>query len=205
MADKTTITLPKGTAVYPALNRPDTKFDELGQYKADVRIPVQEAQAVMEKLGAAYKAYMGKAISKADNTLWKMETDEDGNQTGFVVFKCRVKNKLKKDGSTWDRKPKLFDAKLKPLPAGVNPWGGTEMRVNVEVYEWLAGSKKGVSLQPLGVQIIKLVSGTGGSADPSAMGFEEEEGFSAEDAEGEDAPFDTDDNGDEGEDGNGDF
>lgn len=172
------MTTPVGVAVYPALTRPDTKFDELGQYKGDVRIPVEEAKSMMAKLADIFKNHTGKAPSKSGNTMWDVEEDDDGNPTGNVIFKIRVKNKINRRGDLWDRKPALFDAKLKPL-SGVNPWGGTEMRVNFDVYPWDAGGKKGVSLQLIAVQVINLVEG-GSSADATAYGFGEEEGFTAD-------------------------
>ena len=150
MANNEPISIGPGKAVYPRLAQPDTKFDELGQYKADVSVPLADAEPIMEILSNVFKAHTGKAPKKADNTMWYFETNEDGEETGNVVFKCRVKNKLRKrDGQLWDRKPKLFDAALKPIDE--NPFGGSTYIVSVEVYAWEAGAKKGISLQPLGV------------------------------------------------------
>jgi len=182
MADKR-LTTPPGFAVYPRLKTPDTKFDELGQYKADIAITLAEAEELMDNLQAAYKAHTGKPAKKADNTMWYMETDDSGEETGRVIFKIRVKNRLNKKGELWDRRPKLFDAGLKPID--VNPYGGTKYAVSFDVYEWTAGDKKGISLQPAGVQILELVSGSG-DVNPSAMGFAAQEGYSAPEYEGVD-------------------
>ena len=209
MPNKDPISIGPGKAVYPRLAQPDTKFDELGQYKADVSVPKFEAKQTMEILSEHFKEHTGKTPKKADNTMWYFETNEDGDETGNVVFKCRVKNKLRKrDGKLWDRKPKMFDAALKPVD--VNPFGGSTYVVSAEVYAWEAGAKKGVSLQPVGVQIIELVSGSGPSA--SSMGFKAQEGYMADPDEGDDAdgendtrdtgnnpPDDTDDGGDDGD------
>jgi len=194
MANNEQISIGPGKAVYPRLAKPDTKFDELGRYKADVAMSKFEAKQIMEILSEHFKAHTGKAPNKADNTMWYFETNEDGDETGNVVFKCRVKNKLRKrDGQLWDRKPKLFDAALKPVD--VNPFGGSTYVVSAEVYAWEAGAKKGISLQPLGVQIIELVSGSGPSA--SSMGFKAQEGYMANPDEGDyaDGENDTRDTG----------
>ena len=175
MAD-TRFSTPIGTAVYPRLKTPDTKFDELGIYKADIAIPLVDAEPLMAQLQALHKAHTGKAAAVADNTMWTVENDDSGQPTGRVIFKLRVKNRLNKKGELWDRRPKLFDAALKPVD--VNPWGGSKLVVSFDVYEWIAGVKKGVSLQPVGVQIIELVSGEGG-ADASAMGFKAAAGYTA--------------------------
>jgi hypothetical protein len=173
-------TTPFGVAVYPRLNRPDTKFDDLGAYKADVRIPLADARGLMTQLSKYYTDHVGKKPNATDNTMWTQETDEEGDKTGFVLFKLRVKNKMRRDGELWDRKPKLFDASGRPCPS-VNPWGGSVIAVNFEVYCWDTGSKAGVSLQPMAVQIKELVQG-GDSDDASGYGFGKEEGFNAEDA-----------------------
>jgi len=162
---------PKGTAVFPSLARPDTKFDELGMYKADLSVPLQEAKDLMGKLSEVFKRHTGKAPNANENTMWYKQTDKDtGEETGNVVFKIRVKNRMTKSGQLWDRKPVLFDAALKPIQ--VNPWGGTEMIVSMSVYAWNAGGKMGVSLQPQAIQIINLVEG-----GTSSHGFEATEGF----------------------------
>ena len=194
MANNEQISIGPGKAVYPRLSQPDTKFDELGRYKADVAMSKFEAKQIMEILSEHFKAHTGKAPKKADNTMFYFETDINGDETGNVVFKCRVKNKLRKrDGKLWDRKPKLFDAALKPVD--VNPFGGSTYVVSAEVYAWEAGAKKGVSLQPVGVQIIELVSGSGPSA--SSMGFKAQEGYMADPDEGDyaDGENDTRDTG----------
>ena len=201
MADKQEpISIGPITAVYPRLGSPDTKFDELGQYKADGKQPLSEAEPTMKMLTDIFKAHTGKAPKKAENPMWKMETDEDGEETGMVIWKIRVKNKLRKsDGKLWDRKPKLFDATLKPIDKA--PYGGSVYIVSAEVYEWDAGGKKGVSLQPLGVQVLELVEGSGGpSAD--AMGFKKQEGYVApeddeDEGDSDNSPADEGEDGDE--------
>ena len=174
---KNTISIGPITAVYPRIGpTPDTKFDELGMYKADGSMPKDKAAPIMARLQEVHKQHVGKPAKASENTMWYMETDEAGEETGNVVFKIRVKNKLrKKDGKLWDRRPKLFDAALKPID--VNPWGGSVYISDTEIYCWDAGGKKGVSLQPMAVQILKLVEGDGA---PSA--FKKQDGYVAPEA-----------------------
>lgn len=198
MADKR-LSTPIGFAVYPRLKTPDTKFDELGQYKADIAIPMAEAEELMATLQDIHKSHTGKAAKKSENTMWIFETDDAGEETGRVIFKIRVKNRLTKKGDLWDRRPKLFDAALKPID--VNPYGGTKYIVSFDVYEWTAGDKKGISLQPAGVQILDLVSGSGG-ADPSAMGFAAQDGYAAPEYEGSEDFTTTSEGADDGDEDN---
>lgn len=185
------ITFPKAEAVYPALSRPDTKFDELGEYKADFRLPEAEALPAIEKLQKIIKDHTGKAYPKKKNPIWYYEVDsETGDETGNVVFKVRVKNKLRKsDGKLWDRRPLMIDAKKNDMPTATNPWGGTIYRVQAEVYCYLQ-PHKGVKLQPLMVQIIDLV--TGGSKGDSSAFDEEDDGYVADASD-----FDSEDEGTE--------
>ena len=192
-------TTPLGTAVYPALKRPDTKFHDLGQYKADVSIPIETAKPLMDKLSAFFKEQTGTAPNQTENTMFKVEVGEDGNPKGTVLFKLRIKNRMTKQGEVWDRRPKMFGADLTPAPAA-DPRGGSKIKVSFEFYVWEANGKKGVSLQPVAVKIIELVSGE--AADGADFGFDKEDGYVPEGTEGFVDETELDDDGD---DSNGDF
>lgn len=203
MADKITLNTPRGIAVYPRLNAPDTKFDDLGQYKSDLRVARDAAQPLMDKLHKLFKDWTGKAHPKNPekdnkNAVYYIETDEDGNETGFVVFKLRVKNKLTKKGELWDRRPAQFNAKGKAIETPKKVGGGSELIVSFEVYCWQnpAGTK-GMSLQPEAVQILKLVEFSS-QKDASAYGFAAQEGDDDADEDDDDNGF-TDQSGGDGE------
>lgn len=170
MANPIKINLPKGVARFPSLHRPDTKFNDLGEYKANVAVPAEEAASVMTKLQAIAKQELGKALPKSDNSLWKMEIDDNGDETGMVMFKAKVKNIQKKDGELWDRKPVQYDTELNRVNEII--YGGSELVVACDVRVWEFSGKKGISLQPTAVQIHKLVSPSGGGDNP----FEKAEG-----------------------------
>ena len=174
------INTPIGTAVFPALRTPDTKFDALGIYKADLRLSAEDAKPLMNNLTSIFKRHTGRAPVAADNTMWMKEVDkETGEETGNIILKMRVKNRKRKNGEIWDRRPVLFDSELVPLDA--NPWGDTKMRVSASVYAWDTGAKKGVSLQPVAIQILDLVEGDGLNA--SSFGFTaEEDGYKSTDS-----------------------
>lgn len=158
-----------GTAVYPRLVTPDTKYNELGVYQADIRVPFEEAKGLMAELAAVFKQWTGKAPAKADNTMWKMVLDDDGNETGEVLFKFRVKNFMSKQtGELVQRNPKLFFEKGVEKSDKIG--GGTQMKVQFQVYCWTATSK-GVSLQPMSVLIQELREYEGGSGgNPFGVG-----------------------------------
>ena len=170
---------PLGEAVYPALHRADTKFDDAGTWKADLRVAQSDAKELMTTLAAKYKEHVGKALPKDGGNLWNVEVDDEGDPTGNVMFKLRVKNVQRKDGQMWMRQPKMFDTSSPPQPlTDVEPWGGTKMIVAFDVYCYEM-PQKGVKLQPVAVQIVELNSG--GSDNAEAFGFNEmEDGFKSD-------------------------
>lgn len=164
---------PVGEAVYPYLHgEGDKKFHDLGIYKADLRVSKKEAGSLQKKISTIYETHVGDPVP-SENFLWTEETDEAGDSTGNVVFKLRVKNVALRDGSTWSRRPKLFDTSAPPKPIDVQPWGGTKMVVAFEVYAY-DKPRKGIKLQPVAIQIVDLVEGQEGG-DLDSFGFEEME------------------------------
>lgn len=208
---KVRVPTPTGVLVYPRLNTPDTKFNKLGDYKADLRVPIEEAQPLIETINEAYKAHVGSphpkfAPSKDRDAVYYFDRDEESGDVdkSSVVFKIRAKNKMTKQGELWDRRPKVFDAAgkairmTKPngklLQSAPKIGGGTKAIANIEIdpYETNAGAK-GLRLVPRAVQIIDLVSfGDGGSAED--YGFGSQDGFTYDDEydEGDDAEFTSD-------------
>ena len=57
------IVSPKGTAVYPWLNRPDTKFSDDGEYKVTLKISAEEAQPLIQKLDKMLEDYQAEQAS----------------------------------------------------------------------------------------------------------------------------------------------
>lgn len=170
----TKLTLPKGKAVYPYLNNPDYQFDELGVYQTRLSVPVEAAKPVMDKIASFYQDYAGKKLNPSDNTAFKFEEDDNGERTGNVLFRVKAKNRRTKTGEIWDRKPKLVDAGGQPTKAHVG--GGSTIRIGCEMYCWEAAGRKGVSLQPMIVQVIDLVQDTG-KVSLEEFGIEAEDGY----------------------------
>ena len=176
-------TTPKGTAKYPWLNKPDTKFNPDGDYKVTLVVPVEEADTIMQFLDEQMAASEAKA--KKDNPGKKVKVadapysvDED---TGNVEINFKLKAKVTmQSGDSFEQQPALFDAKGKPL-SDVNVGGGSKIKVSYECvpfYTALIGA--GISLRLRAVQVIDLVEFSGGAA-AGAYGFGEEDGFEAED------------------------
>jgi len=175
------IVSPKGTAVYPWLNRPDTKFSDDGEYKVTLKIPAEQAQDLIAKLDKMLEDYQAEQASKdpkvgrfTANAPYDEEMDDNGNLTGNYLFKFKQKAKVHtKDGRTIDMKVALFDASRTPTQAQVG--GGSELKIAATIWPYVMPATKsvGLSLRPSAVQIISLVSLSSGASNL----FEVEDGF----------------------------
>jgi hypothetical protein len=220
-----TIISPKGIAVYPRLNKPDTKYDANGVYKAPLKLDTDDedaaefcnlldglceeayVQAVQKAVEAGeYKseAVAMKRIKRADPPYTVIE-DEDGEETSFIKvnFKMKARIKSRKTGEEFDLKPKIFDAHKQEMPKCPAVYSGSTIRVAFRPVFWYTKQLgAGVKLQLEAVQIIDLVQGSGGG-DADSYGFGDEDGYSYEAPS--DAPFgDAEDPGTT-DDGSGDF
>jgi hypothetical protein len=185
-----TLTSPVGTAVFPYLNEPDTKFDARGTYTTKLKAVLEESQPLIDRLNAEHAKSV--AAAKAENPKkakkikdgplpYEMETDEEGNETGNVLLKFKlIAQGTRADKTTFTQKPALFDAKGKPLPQGKKVGGGSRIKVAFEINPYftdIAGA--GISLRLRAVQVLELKEW--GNRDAAAFGFGQEEGYSADD------------------------
>lgn len=183
---------PKGTASYPYLTKPDTKFNPDGEYKVSLIVAGDAASKAIDFLTDLHKAAVAKA--KKENAGKRVKEGDlpfIENDDGTVTFKFKLKAKVTpKKGDPFEQKPALFDAKGKPLPGDPKVGGGSTIKVSYEVvpyYTAIAGA--GISLRLKAVQIIELKEFSGGGTAES-YGFGEEEGF--ESSEDDTPPFDAD-------------
>lgn len=172
---------PKGTAQYPYLTKPDTKFNPDGEYKVSLELNAEDASEIMsfldeqlvQSIAQAKKENPGKKIKEGDAPY---NVDEN---TGKVTVRFKLKAKVTpKNGEPFEQKPALFDAKGQPLVGDVKLGGGSKIKVSYEVLPYftaIAGA--GISLRVRAVQVIELVEFS--SAGAGAFGFGEEDGYEA--------------------------
>ena len=201
----------KGTAIFPYLVEPDTKYNADGEYKVKLRLSPdavlkgakgKSEGSIQEFLDEKLEASIEKA--KKDNPKVRRikeadapyEIDED---TGDILVNFKLKALVKtRDGKEFEQQPALFDAKGKPTTPD-EVWGGSILKVSFEVipfYTKLIGA--GISLRLKAAQIIELIQG--GQADADAYGFEEEDGhYEDEDEHEEGSEFSDDTDADDDE------
>lgn len=181
---KPRFTTPKGTAQYPYLTKPDTKFNPEGEYKVKLEIDAADAGELISFLDEQVELSVAAAKKDPKNAGKKIKTGDApysvNEETGKASFNFKLKAKVTtKSGETFEQRPAIFDAKGKPI-TDVNIGGGSKIKVAYEVvpfYTALVGAS--ISLRMKAVQVIDLVEFSGG-ASAEGYGFGEEEGYEAE-------------------------
>ena len=199
-----TFTTPRVTAQYPYLLDPDTKFNAEGDLKCNFTVEDNDYwRGVIEKCEEDLKEYAAH-VHKETGKKPRLSSDLPWveNDDGTITFKTKRKAQItrKKDKKVIEITVPQFDAKGKPIKPMVKIGGGSEIRLSLEIYTWLASNKAGVSLRPLAVKVLELREG-GSSRSANDYGFgDEEEGFDGADEMGQSQRFDDNDMMEEEED-----
>ncbi len=208
-------TTPKGEFKFPNLQKPD-RYDESSswQFKVDVVFDSKEqVQDIVDKIDEVQDQKLADAkkanpkskskIKKADPP-YEPEVDDNGEETGRFVLKCRQNAYIAgDDGETIKLQPAVFDAKGKPIKKRLNTGSGTIGRVNIELAPSYVAGQKSVfcKLRLKGAQIVKYVQ-VGGGDNPSAFGFgaeEDDDAFDSSEAEEAEEPETSDETSGDGE------
>lgn len=179
MSKRQTFITPKGVAKYPWLTIPSTQFNPDGDFKVDLVLDPSDpvVEAFLSGLDEDVKTYFSELakkdkkkanLAKTAKVPYTSESDPStGQDTGMVVVKFKS-----------GYKPGLFDAKRQPITdEDIRVGSGSIIRVafTKNFYEGFGG---GMNLYLQQVQIINLVE-YNANGEPAA-GFEEEEGFEAD-------------------------
>lgn len=182
-------TTPRGTAIWPRLNEPDTKYKAEGKYEAKIAIEggAPGLEDFMKKVNDLTNKHYDEIVAqlKADGKdglaskvkkayLIKPEEDEKtGEETGRFLLKASMtaSGVSKKTGKPWKRKPDIFDGTGKLLKNPPQIGSGSTLKLSVELFPYYNTKDKEVfvSFRLEGAQVIKLV--TFGERDASAHGF----------------------------------
>tara|TARA_R100001460_G_scaffold2262_7_gene7497 strand:+ start:2992 stop:3597 length:606 start_codon:yes stop_codon:yes gene_type:complete len=192
-------TTPVGTALWPHLNEPDTKFDKDGSYSVKLILNKEDTQNIKTKLSAVLEEFVSSGESKSNKKApmpIKEDTDKDGKPTGDYQIKFKLRAVGQSRGERWEQRPALFDSQGQPCSDLIG--NGSKIKVGAEVVPYstaMAGT--GVTLRLKAVQVIELSSVSGGDSFDS-WSFSKEEGFTTsgdqkevqEEIEEGDGPFD---------------
>ena len=172
------ITTPIGTAQYPWVNTPSTKFVPEGEYSCGIILTKQEGESIIKKIQPILEK---KQQEQAEESGKKVKTYDLPVQLegDTYVLKAKLKpvNGKRKDGSDYTRSLGLFDSKGNPWDREVIVRGGSKVRLNVRPKPWFSPLLGvGITLELLGVQVIELADGELSSKAAESFGFTEVEG-----------------------------
>lgn len=174
----------KGKARWAKVFEADTRYVPEGEYSIQVVLPEAEAAEVCEQLDKMAEAKLAEVVKenpKLTNVLstrqpFEMDTDEAGTPTGDLVFKSKMKARVKsRDGRVYEQKPMVVDAKKTPMDGNTLIGNGSTVKIAVEPIPYMMQATKtvGVTLRLKAVQVIDLVE----YGNNAASIFEEEDGF----------------------------
>ena len=201
----------KGKSLWTKVFEPDTRFVPEGEYSTQVVVPEAEAMDVCEQLEGIAQGKFDEAVKdnpKLKNVLSirdvvEKEVDDNGNLTGNVIFKTKLKARIKaRSGETYSQSVSVVDAKKTPMDGSQMIGNGSTIKVAVEPVPYLMQSTKqvGVSLRLKAMQVINLIE----YGAPSTDVFDEEDGFVSK-AVAKDDAIDAFDDGDAVASDEGDF
>jgi hypothetical protein len=188
-----------GVAVYPWLNRPDTKFDKEGKggvYKTDLRLQASDFETGLVG-GKPFRQFIDELVeaslaeAQAEHPKerkqikvrapYEYETDDTGEESGTVLVRFKQNARItRKDGTVVNITIPMFNAQGQPIEDPI--YGGSIIKVAFTVRNtWMQASKEaGVRFDIAAVQALKIQR-----SDRTATSF----GFAAE------APADNEESG----------
>lgn len=181
------ITSPKGKALWCKYKEADTKYNAKGEYSTSLVCNPEDpaVQKYIERLeelrDIAYNetcetlgAAKAKGVTKAE--VYSDEIDQNGNETGNIVFKVKLKDLTDRQQRGDSTEIVTVDAKKNRLKMADAPLvgNGSEIRVVSYANPYYMASTKVVGISHIWskMQIIDLVEFAGGDDD-----FDEEDGF----------------------------
>ena len=212
---------PKGIAVFPRLNTPDTKFNANGVYSTKLVIAGEDATPLMAAIEGEADAAMATAREELEAKLanaapkdkpkikaaldklgkgplpFESEYDDQGEETGNVVFSFKT-NATYKDRKTDEVKSKevtMFAAKGKdPLKGKQRPniWAGSTLKVNFTAAPYYNAATGSAGVS-LRINAVQIINlVSSGGGNATTYGFGEEEGYEAPKASDESVFGDAD-------------
>lgn len=150
---------PLGTAVYPHLHTPDTKFDADGKYTIKVDIDKNEdglLEFIEEIKKAADEAYNAERIARKKDTLKRAALPFNEGEDK-ITLKAEMKAKIVQNGVAIEMKPKLYKADnseyIFEKDGFIN--NGARVRVAIALYPYYTATI-GVGIK-LRLQAVKVV------------------------------------------------
>lgn len=180
------LTTPKGTAVYPHIADPDTKFNSDGVYHCKLHVSEDDFNLfsktvtdIVEKEYEAECALKGKKLNRASTSPIRITAEGD-----YEIYAKQVAQRQTAKGLLEFAVP-VFDSGGTRLGKTPKIGSGSTLKLSTEVYTWFTATQGfGYTLRLKAVQVIDLVEYSGGGSF-----FGKEEGSFISDGESLDTAF----------------
>lgn len=176
------LTTPIGTALYPKLVKPDTKFDEVGSYSCKLILSKDDFETVSAQINPWFDQEYERFVRESRQTSLKrreklpLRINEDNE---YELFSKQIAQK-NVAGKLITFQIALFDSAGKKINDDLNIGSGSKVRLSVEPFAWhVPAQGVGYTLRLKAAQIIDLKEYTPKS---DAFSFDAHEGgFVSED------------------------
>jgi hypothetical protein len=175
------IVTPVGTAKYPNVNTPNTRFNDQGEYSCDLIVTKEEAEAINTQLQPLFDAeYQSKLEETGKQKLKLSDPPVREDDDGDWIIKTKLKDVLPgtyKNGDPRAAKSiALYDSQGNPLKDTLVR-GGSKVKLAFRPRFWFVPALGfGMSLDLLACQVIELSDGSLSEKAAESFGFTEVEG-----------------------------
>lgn len=178
MIETKTMVTPIGEAVYPRLLKPDTRFNELGEYRITLKIKKQDAPKLMSDIDVFLGDCLATFEKEAKGKKLKLANKPYTIEGDYFIMKMKLKASgvNKKTKQPFQQRPIVVDAKKNPVPLDTYIASGSMCKCVFDLIPYnspLVGA--GVSARLKMVQVIELVT-----RDRADNLLKEEEGYVTE-------------------------
>jgi hypothetical protein len=152
---------PIGEAVYPRLLKPDTKFNEAGEYKVTLKIKKQDAVTILSDLDKYLNDSLATFEKEAKGKKLKLAPKPYSVEGDFFLVKMKMKASgiNKKTKQLFTQRPIVVDAKKNPVPLDTYIDSGSKCKCVFDAIPYnspMTGA--GITLRLKMVQVIELVT-----------------------------------------------
>jgi len=161
MIEAKTMVTPIGEAVYPRLLKPDTKFNEAGEYKVTLKIKKQDAVTILSDLDKYLNDSLATFEKEAKGKKLKLAPKPYSVEGDFFLVKMKMKASgiNKKTKQLFTQRPIVVDAKKIPVPLDTYIDSGSKCKCVFDAIPYnspMTGA--GITLRLKMVQVIELVT-----------------------------------------------
>jgi hypothetical protein len=161
MIEAKTMVTPIGEAVYPRLLKPDTKFNEAGEYKVTLKIKKQDAVTILSDLDKYLNDSLATFEKEAKGKKLKLAPKPYSVEGDFFLVKMKMKASgiNKKTKQLFTQRPIVVDAKKNPVPLDTFIDSGSKCKCVFDAIPYnspMTGA--GITLRLKMVQVIELVT-----------------------------------------------